>query len=43
LLYTWGLANEAVPVLEFAVERFPESDRARGMLALSKTLAERRQ
>jgi dienelactone hydrolase len=42
LLYTWGLAKEAVPVLEFAVERFPASDGARGMLEVSKTLAERR-
>jgi hypothetical protein len=33
LIFTWDLAGETIPVLEFAVERYPSSVPARAMLA----------
>jgi tetratricopeptide (TPR) repeat protein len=40
LLYTWGLAHEAMPVLEFMAERDPSSVRAQAMLAEGYILVE---
>jgi dienelactone hydrolase len=39
LLYTWDLAKEAVPVLEFTVERYPSSEFARALLADATRMA----
>ncbi len=32
LLYTWGLAAESLPLVEFTADRYPSSARAQGML-----------
>jgi len=39
LLYTWDLAEQTVPLAEFAVERYPESPRAQAMLAAARERA----
>jgi predicted Zn-dependent protease len=40
LPYTWGLVTEALPLIEFTAERYPESAQAQAMLAESYVLAE---
>lgn len=40
LLYSWGLAKEAIPVLEFTAERYPSSRQAPRMLAEGYVLVE---
>jgi dienelactone hydrolase len=39
LIYTWGLATQAIPLLELTVERYPASTDAQAMLADAKVLA----
>jgi hypothetical protein len=39
LLYTWDLAEQTVPLAEFAVERYPASPRAQAMLAAARERA----
>src|SRR5262249_9782826 len=40
LLYTWGLAKEALPLLKYTADRYPSSAQAQGMLAEGYVLAE---
>jgi tetratricopeptide (TPR) repeat protein len=40
LLFTWGLAEEAMPVIELMIERYPSSASAQGLLAEGLILLE---
>lgn len=39
LVYTWGLGKEALPVIEFFIERYPSSPGAQGLLAEAEIAA----
>ena len=41
LLFTWDLAEQTVPLAEFAVERYPESPGATAMLTAARERAGR--
>ena len=41
LLFTWDLAEQTLPLAEFAVERYPDSPNARAMLAAVRERAGR--
>ncbi|HLF13056.1 MAG TPA: hypothetical protein VJA26_17785, partial [Gammaproteobacteria bacterium] len=40
LLYTWGFAKEAMPLIEFTAERYPSSAQAQAMMAEGYVLIE---
>jgi hypothetical protein len=41
LLFTWDLAEQTLPLAEFAVERYPSSPNAKAMLAAARERAGR--
>ena len=40
MLYTWGLAKEGLPLVQYLAEQYPSSNAAQGMLADGYVLVE---